>query len=112
MGKQKFHSWCNRSYKPRTQETIAEIFIAPPQFLFTMPITFGPNSGHQGYWGDPTSSIDWCESNYVVSFYIAEFWNTISSFLMVVAGICGLVITFQHHGAEMRAVVSYISIIF
>ena len=26
-----------------------------------------------GYWGKPTSTIDWCEANYEVSFYIAEF---------------------------------------
>lgn len=25
-----------------------------------------------GYWGEPTSTIDWCERNYEVSFYIAE----------------------------------------
>ncbi|KAF9284146.1 Alkaline ceramidase 3 [Mortierella alpina] len=39
-----------------------------------------------GYWGPPTSSIDWCENNYVVSYYIAEFFNSFSSFAMIILG--------------------------
>lgn len=27
----------------------------------------------QGFWGEPTSTLDWCEENYEVSYYIAEF---------------------------------------
>ncbi len=26
-----------------------------------------------GFWGKPTATIDWCEANYEVSHYIAEF---------------------------------------
>lgn len=33
----------------------------------------------QGYWGKVTASIDWCESNYVHSHYIAETFNTVSN---------------------------------
>ncbi|KAG0203588.1 Alkaline ceramidase 3 [Mortierella sp. GBA30] len=44
------------------------------------------NHDHKGYWGPPTSSIDWCEDNYVVSFYIAEFFNSFSSFAMIILG--------------------------
>lgn len=41
-----------------------------------------------GYWSPSTSSIDWCERNYVVTQYIAEFWNCISSLVMsLLAGI-------------------------
>ncbi|KDO22520.1 hypothetical protein SPRG_11704 [Saprolegnia parasitica CBS 223.65] len=32
-----------------------------------------------GYWGAPTSSVDWCEDNYVWSYYIAEWWNSWSN---------------------------------
>lgn len=31
-------------------------------------------------------AIDWCEANYAVSPHVAEFWNTISSLLFVLAG--------------------------
>ena len=42
----------------------------------------------QGYWSPISSSIDWCERNYVLSNYIAEFWNCLSSLSMcVLAGI-------------------------
>lgn len=39
-----------------------------------------------GYWSPSTSSIDWCERNYVITSYIAEFWNCISSFSMCILG--------------------------
>lgn len=32
-----------------------------------------------GYWGPVTSTMDWCESNYVVTEYVAEFYNSISN---------------------------------
>ncbi|KAI8063259.1 alkaline phytoceramidase family protein [Gongronella butleri] len=47
-----------------------------------------------GYWGPITSSVDWCEKNYVHSFYIAEFWNTVSSFAMIILGLAGV---YAHH---------------
>jgi dihydroceramidase len=43
-----------------------------------------------GIWGIPTASIDWCEQNYAFTPWIAEFWNTLSSLAMVVAGLLGL----------------------
>lgn len=38
-----------------------------------------PDVPEIGYWGTPTSTIDWCEENYVVSYYIAEMVNTVTN---------------------------------
>ncbi len=43
------------------------------------------------HWGPVTSTVDWCEANYVLSDVIAEMFNTASSLAMVVAGLLGLV---------------------
>ena len=33
-----------------------------------------------GFWGYPTSTLDWCEENYAVSPYIAEFCKNLFFF--------------------------------
>lgn len=43
-----------------------------------------PSVDRDGVWGEPTSTLDWCEENYVVTPYIAEFWNTVSNVVMIV----------------------------
>ncbi|GJJ74134.1 dihydroceramidase [Entomortierella parvispora] len=43
-----------------------------------------------GYWSPNTASVDWCESNYVVTYYIAEFWNSVSSLFIILLGELGL----------------------
>lgn len=42
-----------------------------------------------GFWGIQTSSMDWCEPNYVYSAYVAEMANTLSSIAFTFFGIFG-----------------------
>ncbi|KAI8879527.1 alkaline phytoceramidase family protein [Backusella circina FSU 941] len=57
----------------------------------------------QGYWGPVTSSIDWCEENYQHSWYIAEFWNTVSSVAMVILGLLGVKLHYRSLGWRFSA---------
>ncbi|KAJ1503996.1 Alkaline ceramidase 3 [Coelomomyces lativittatus] len=51
-------------------------------------VQFGkPTKNYPGFWGPVTASIDWCESNYAVTYYIAEFFNAISNIFPIVSGI-------------------------
>lgn len=36
------------------------------------PTSVSPAFDKVGYWSPNTSSIDWCENNYNISYYIAE----------------------------------------
>ena len=74
-----------------------------------------PYTNNPGFWGPATSTIDWCEENYQVgaiarkhkktlfqvSWYIAEFWNTVSNLSMIIPAIYGIIVT-RREGLETR----------
>jgi dihydroceramidase len=55
-----------------------------------------------GYWGPPTSTIDWCEENYAVTYYVAEFMNTLSSLILFSLGCLGIYWNYHHLHAVRR----------
>lgn len=62
-----------------------------------------------GIWGRPSSTIDWCEENYVVTLFIAEFWNTISNWIMIVPPFLAAYLSWKSK-QESRIVASYASL--
>lgn len=52
------------------------------------------------FWGLPTSTVDWCEENYVHTRYVAELFNTLSSVPMLLVGLRGLWLARQY-GLEL-----------
>ena len=52
-----------------------------------MTTSTGTSNNLYGYWGKPTASVDWCESNYQHSHYIAETFNTISNLWYIISAL-------------------------
>jgi dihydroceramidase len=61
----------------------------------------------EAFWGLPTASVDWCETNYNVTPYIAEFFNTLSSVAMVWIAVQGMLL---HPWAERKFQVAFLTI--
>ena len=64
-----------------------------------------------GLWGAPTSTLNWCETNYESSYYIAEFWNTITNLSMIIPSIYGM-IHCRRQGIEPRYTYSFLTLLF
>ncbi|CAD1812966.1 Ceramidase family protein [Candida parapsilosis] len=56
-----------------------------------------PPEQKNGYWGIPTSTIDWCEENYVVSTYIAEAINTTTNAFFMCLAVFAIYQAFHNH---------------
>ena len=52
------------------------------------------------YYGPPNAEFDWCEENYEVSDYVAEFVNTLTGFLYFLPGIFGVA---YHQGLSVHS---------
>jgi len=63
----------------------------------------------KGFWGNPTSNIDWCEDNYQLSPYVAEFWNALSSFSFVASAMLGTWLTLKYR-LEKRFIFCFFSV--
>jgi len=60
----------------------------------------------QGWWGEKTSSVNFCELDYTQSHYIGEFHNTWTSLIFVYMAIIGLL--YNNPLKEWRYTVNYV----
>jgi len=65
---------------------------------------------YEGFWGPRTAAVDWCESNYQESYYVAEFWNTFTSFPISMAGFLGIYYAWKY-GYELRFYMCYLVLV-
>ena len=70
------------------------IFAITVPFFILLMLRAGKNIDNendltQGRW-TRSSNVDWCEPNYIVTSHIAEFFNSMSSLIIVVSGMYGL----------------------
>jgi len=75
--------------------TMSLITIYLTTLLIRFPKSHNENQ-REGYWGAKTATMNWCEDDYEVTPYIAEFFNAMSSLLIVCNGLFGIM---AHRGA-------------
>ena len=63
-----------------------------------------------GYHGPIDATMDWCESNYVVTPYVAEFFNTVSSLPMIVLGLVGVALERRYATGETRIALAFLGL--
>lgn len=65
----------------------AYMIISPPSSLTPGQLH---ETAQSGFWGPTTGNIEWCEKNYAVTYYVAEFWNSLTSLTIVYVGAVGV----------------------
>ncbi|ANZ77135.1 BA75_04330T0 [Komagataella pastoris] len=64
------------------------------------------SNDHVGYWGPVTATIDWCEENYVVSRYFAEFVNSTTNLSFFILSLLHLYSAIQNRHGTLYILVS------
>ena len=62
----------------------------------------------KGMWGEHTAPIDWCETNYAITRYVAEWWNTTSCVAYVVAALLAVRIPCRSTASGLLALYAWL----
>lgn len=76
-----------------------------------MPVPDSVQNVGNGYWGMPTSSIQWCEDNYSHSFYIAEWWNSWSNLPGMIIGLLAIIIGIRKGFKPVDTILGYMFVV-
>lgn len=58
-----------------------------------------------------TATIDWCETNYTLSYYVAEFWNTLSNLAFIIPQLISYITLLGDKCFEQTFLTAYLSTI-
>ncbi|KAK3330867.1 ceramidase [Apodospora peruviana] len=58
-----------------------------------------------GFWGEQTSTLNWCEEDYNVTYYVAELVNTLTNLVFLWLGVKGLINVIQYKHSRVFIVV-------
>ncbi|KAK4131799.1 aPHC-domain-containing protein [Trichocladium antarcticum] len=64
----------------------------------------------EGFWGTQTSTLNWCEEDYNITFYCAELVNTLTNLVFIWLGVKGLrnVAAYSHSRVFLLSFLGYI----
>lgn len=91
-------------------QKVVAFWLSSPDNIHGNQLDIDGTDINNGYWGDVDASVDWCEQNYRYTYFIAEFWNTLSSVPMVLYAIIGASLCYNAGVKEKRFLFSFICI--
>ncbi|KAI1814627.1 alkaline dihydroceramidase [Poronia punctata] len=73
-------------------------------------LSFPYHEPREGFWGEKTSTLNFCEEDYVMSYYCAEVCNTVTNILFLWLGVRGIrdCIKYNHPSIFLATFVGYI----
>ncbi|KAH8156916.1 hypothetical protein CIB48_g11334 [Xylaria polymorpha] len=87
-----FRALCRYLLILTTENHCAFVAIATAMPMFGFPY----REPHPGFWGEKTVTLNFCEEDYVMSYYCAEFCNTVTNILFLWLGARGIRGCFKH----------------
>ncbi|KAK3902726.1 ceramidase-domain-containing protein [Staphylotrichum tortipilum] len=75
-----------------------------------LALQFPYRESREGFWGEQTSTLNWCEEDYNITFYCAELVNTLTNLVFMWLGFKGLrnVLAYAHSRVSILVFLGYL----